>query len=360
MKRVLTVVVAFLPLAAMWAMSAPSFADGQTHKLRLALYIPDTPGPDPDSIKWWLSEVEKRSQGRIKISSFWGGGLLKASEIISGVQSGVVDMGFTSWGYFPDEYLVLLPGGGPNKFHYESAPAILQAWLQLYEEFPQYPEAFNGKNQKLLFHVAFASNELVARKPIESLADLKGMKSRAGGKYEPKIMEAAGCVSVRTSITEAYDALQKGLIDVCLTSFPFVKQYKFHEIAKYVSIFDAGPTDAVAAFTINKNSWDKLPKDLQDVLTQVSTEHFKVWAKMHYDYMAKAEQFMRSQGMTISTFPRADREKWRTSPAVTELTEQYIAALKAKGLPGKQINDRFLALEETMEAKYGPKGTAWK
>jgi len=359
MKRSIVIFAAFFTVLAVCSLAVPSFA-AETHKMKFALYIPDTPGPDRDSIKWWLSEVDKRSQGRIKITSYWGGGLLKGKEIISGVKSHVVDLGFTSWGFFPDEYLVLLPAGGPNKFHYESAPAILQAWLQLYKEFPQYPAVFKAKNQKLLFHVAFASNELVSRKPIHSLADLKGMKSRAGGKFEPKIMEAAGCASVRTRIAGAYDALQKGMIDVCLTSYPNVKQYKFYEIAKYVSILGAGPADAITACTMNLDSWDKLPRDLQDVLTQVSADHFNAWAKMHYDFMDKADEFMKSQGLTITTFPKADREKWRTSPAVTRLTTDFIAALEAKGHPGKQINDRFLALEDEMEAKYGPNGTAWK
>lgn len=359
MKRSIVIFAAFFTLLAVCSLTVPSFA-AETHKMKFALYMPDTPGPDRDSIKWWLNEVDKRSQGRIKITNFWAGGLLKGNEIISGVKSHVVDLGFTSWGFFPDEYLVLLPAGGPNKFHYESAPAILQAWLQLYKEFPQYPAVFKDKNQKLLFHVSFASNELVSRKPINSLADLQGMKSRAGGKFEPKIMEAAGCASVRTRIAEAYDALQKGMIDVCLTSYPLVKQYKFYEIAKHVSVLGAGPTDAVAACTMNLDSWNKLPKDLQDVLTQVSADHFKVWAKMHYDFMDEAGEFMKSQGITITTFPKADREKWRTSPAVTKLTTDFISALEAKGFPGQQINDRFLALEEEMEVKYGPNGTAWK
>ncbi len=341
-------------------MAAPPEGSAKTHKLRLALYMPDTPGPDRDSIKWWLSEIDKRSQGRLKIRAFWSGGLLKGNEIISGVKDGVVDMGFTSWGFFPDEYLLLLPAGGPNKFHYQSAPAILQAWLQLYTEFPQYPAVFKDKNQKLLFHVAFASNELVSRQPINSLEDLKGMKSRAGGKFEPKIMEAAGCASVRTRIGEAYDALQKGMIDVCLTSFPLVKQYRFYEIAQHVSKLGAGPTDALAALTMNLDSWNKLPEDLQQIISQVSQEHFKVWAKLHYDFMDEAAKFMESKGMTITTFPEAERDKWRNSAAVRKLTEDYIAALEAKGLPGKQINERFLALEEEMEAKYGPDGSEWK
>lgn len=360
MKRIWIMAASMLVVVCFWTLLAPSDALAKTHKLRLALYMPDTPGPDRDSIKWWLSEIDKRSQGRLKIQSFWGGGLLKGNEIISGVQAGVVDMGFTSWGFFPDEYLVLLPAGGPNKFHYQSAPAILQAWMQLYREFPQYPEVFEGKNQKLLFHVAFASNELVSRQPINSLKDLKGLKSRAGGKFEPKIMEAAGCASVRTRIGEAYDALHKGVIDVCLTSVPLVKQYRFHEIAKHISILGAGPTDAIAALTMNSNSWNKLPKDLQEVVSQVSQEHFTVWSKLHYDFMDEAAKFMQSQGMTITTFPKAEREKWFNSPAVKKLTDDYIATLEAKGLPGRQINERFLSLEDEMEAKYGPNGTAWK
>ena len=67
----------------------------QTHKLRLALYLPETPRPARDSSKWWLTEIAKRSRGTLQITGFRGEGLLKGSEIISGVQTGVTDMGFT-------------------------------------------------------------------------------------------------------------------------------------------------------------------------------------------------------------------------------------------------------------------------
>src|SRR5262245_29971631 len=60
--------------------------------------------------KWWASEVEKRTGGKLKVQIFWLESLVKWKDALPGIQSGVADLAWVSSTYFPSQfprYLVL-------------------------------------------------------------------------------------------------------------------------------------------------------------------------------------------------------------------------------------------------------------
>jgi TRAP-type C4-dicarboxylate transport system substrate-binding protein len=323
--------------------------------LKMALYLPDTPGSDRDSMKWWINEVEKRTQGKVQITSYWGGALAKTMELLEVVRAGTVDMSWMIASYFPAEFPIITVGGGPAKFKYSHAPAAVRAWLQLYKEFPEFEAEFTAQNIKLITQVGIASPHLVSNKPIRNLADMKGLKVRSGGKYVPKIMAAAGCVPVSMPVIEAYDALKKNLIDMTSVGFDLIKRYRLYEVCQYISTIDMGAVASVNGLTINLNVWNKLPKDVQRVMLDVGEEFYDVWAKKHYEEMDGIEKFLKVQGMKIIEFPPAEREKWSKLPGVIKVTDDWIAERERKGLPGRKVVERWVELEPEMEARYGPK-----
>jgi TRAP-type C4-dicarboxylate transport system substrate-binding protein len=62
-------------------------------------------GSNADAIKWWVSEVEKRTQGAVTIKVYWAGTLAKTGEIPEAVRKGTADIGDTVWGTaFPEQF----------------------------------------------------------------------------------------------------------------------------------------------------------------------------------------------------------------------------------------------------------------
>jgi len=57
-----------------------------------------------DGIKWFHSEVEKRSNGEISIDPQWGGALFKAPAARQSVADGIADMGVLIGAYTPTQY----------------------------------------------------------------------------------------------------------------------------------------------------------------------------------------------------------------------------------------------------------------
>jgi TRAP-type C4-dicarboxylate transport system substrate-binding protein len=324
-------------------------------ELRVALIEPDIPSSTGDSYKWWMNEVEKRTQGKVSFTCHWGGSLASSGEMLDAVRMGQVDIGQTDYARFAAEFPLTTIGAGPYQFHYPHAPAALGAWWQLYEEFPEFEAEFTAQNAKMLFHVAFSNLQLFSNKPVRNLADLKGLKARDSGKYNPKIFEAVGCVIVATPAPEMADALQKGLIDLTSIGFESAKLFGLHEMIDYVIFIDQGSVASLGAFLINLNTWNELPQDVQQVMLDVSGDFRQAWAEKHYEEQATLASFFKEQGVEFIEFPAADREQWLNLPVTSEVVEEWIAEVEAKGLPGRAIMERWIELEAEMEASYGPK-----
>ena len=82
--------------------SVPAAFAAETITLRFATYQPPT-GIEGEAPKWLMEEITKRTNGQVKFEQYFGGSLLKAREILSGVQSGTADMGFVFTAYYPKE-----------------------------------------------------------------------------------------------------------------------------------------------------------------------------------------------------------------------------------------------------------------
>ncbi|MBW2410175.1 MAG: C4-dicarboxylate ABC transporter substrate-binding protein, partial [Deltaproteobacteria bacterium] len=137
----------------------------------------------------WCKEVEKRSDGKVKITYYPGGTLLKGPKIFSGVLDGIADMGNSVLGYsrgvFPSMEAIDLPMGYPN------AIVATKVINDFYNKFKPKPLS---KVKVMYFH-AHGPGILHSKKPVRKLEDIKGMKVRSYG-FNAKMTSALGAVPV--------------------------------------------------------------------------------------------------------------------------------------------------------------------
>jgi TRAP-type C4-dicarboxylate transport system substrate-binding protein len=104
-----------------------------------------------------------------------------------------------------------------------------------------------------------------------NLSDFKGMRVRAGGGVG-KAMEKLGAIRQTVPASEVYTLISRGAVDA--VSFPFTYAhgaYKIHEVAEwYTANLSPGTSDC--PYAINKKSYDKLPKQYQDLLAKLRPE----------------------------------------------------------------------------------------
>ena len=278
----------------------------------------------------WCKEVEKRTNGRVKITYYPGQTLLKGAKIFSGVEDGIADVGTSVLGYsrgvFPAMEAIDLPMGYPNG---TVATLVIN---DFYEKFK--PKSFS-KVEPMYFH-AHGPGVLHSKKPVHNLEDLKGMKVRSYG-FNAEMVKALGGVPVSMTQADVYEALQKGVADATVAPSEVLKGWKQAEVIKATTLCTGIGYTAGFFVVMNKEKWDSLPKDIQEIIRDVNKEwvakYGEAWSKSDADGLA----FSKSLGNEIIELSPEESARW--VKAVQPVIEDYVKDKTAKGLPAQEYVD---------------------
>lgn len=277
----------------------------------------------------FCQEIERRSNGRVKITYYPGGTLTPAAQIYDGVVQGISDIGMSvlsyTMGRFPASELVDMPHGYPNGW---VATMVANDFYQRFK-----PAEFDDVHV-LYFHAHGPGVVLTTSKPVRKMEDLQGLVIRSTG-VGAKIIEALGARGYGASQGEAYELMAKGTIDGSLTPREVLKGWNQAEVVRYVTgCYDIGYT-ADMFVVMNKDKWNSLPKDIQQIFTEVSQEwiekHGMVWT--YYDRKG-IDYFLTFEGRELIELPPEEMARW--VEATRPLIERYIEEKSAMGLPAAE------------------------
>lgn len=292
----------------------------------------------------FCEQVNERTDGRVEITYYPGGSLSPAPEVYDGVVSGVSDLGMSCCAYtmgrFPASQLVDMPHGYPNGW---VATRVANGF---YQEFQ--PEEFDDVHV-LYFHAHGPGVLFTTEKPVRELEDLQGLVIRSTG-VGAKIVEALGAEGYGASQGEAYELMSKGTIDGSFTPREVLKGWNQAEVVKYVTgCYDVGNTTNMFV-VMNKEVWQGLPADVQDVFTELSQEwmdkHGKVWT--YYDRVGM-EYFLSFEGRELIELSESEMGRW--VEAVEPLIDSYIEEKSAMGLPAGEFQQYLESRTEHWRAE---------
>ena len=308
---------------------APAKAPEKTIELNYSIFFPPTHVQCIEAQNW-ADEIAKRTNGRVKITIFPGGSLTQAPQCYEGVVNGISDLGMSCFAYTRGRFPLLegldLPLGYPNGL---TASRIATALAFKYK-----PAEVNDVH--LLYIHAHGPGILATKKPVNNLAELKGMKIRATG-LSAKIVSSLGATPVAMSQPETYEALQKGVVEGTLCPIETLKGWKQGEVIDSVTDSSIIGYTTAMFVAMNKQKWESLPADIQKIFTDVSKE----WVNKHGNAWNQADEdgkkFVESLNHKIIPLAADEQMKWKQ--AVQPVIDEYVAAAKAKNLPG----EKFLA-----------------
>jgi TRAP-type transport system periplasmic protein len=308
-------------------MGFTAHAQEKVISLRMADFNPSTTLLG-QTLQAWAKEVEKRTNGRVKITIYPGGTLIPVTQMYDGVTKELADIGHGIFSYikgrFPLTEVIDLPLGYKDA----SIPTkLINAYSKQFK-----PKELD--DVKVLFLHAHGPGALATKKPIVKLDQLKGMKIRAHN-VSAKIVSALGGAPVGLPITETYDALSKGVVDGVMNEKGGVYNWKLGEVVSYVLETPALAYSTAFYTVMNKDKWNSLPKDIQAIIDQVSQEWVEKMAKMwiEWDNMGLTE--LQKKGIKFVTLPKDESDRWseKTKPVIDDWTK----VAKAKGLPGDEV-----------------------
>ncbi|HML74080.1 MAG TPA: TRAP transporter substrate-binding protein [Anaerohalosphaeraceae bacterium] len=278
----------------------------------------------------WAKEIETRTQGKVKITIFSAGSLTKAPQCYEGVVSGISDIGMSCFAYTRGRFPLLegldLPLGYPNGM---AASTIATELAMKYQ-----PQEIADTH---LFYIhAHGPGILASKKPVAKLEDLKGLKVRATG-LATKIVECLGGNPVGMSQPETYEALQKGVVEATLCPVETLKGWKQGEVISSVTDSSVIGYTTAMFVVMNKQKWEQLPADIQQVFTDVSKE----WVAKHGQAWDEADkegwEFIKGLNKQVLTLDDAEKQKW--VDAVKPVLDNYVTEAQGKNLPGKEFLD---------------------
>jgi TRAP-type C4-dicarboxylate transport system substrate-binding protein len=289
----------------------------------------------------FLQELEKRSNGRVKINYSWNGALGAPREYTDMLFAGVYDIGLISLGLagglFPMQEMCNLP------WSWTSSVPGTKSLMKVYKE-GYYEKDLANAQVKIIYTAAPPNDPLIfATKNVKTLADLNNLKIKVSQGVMGDRIKAAGAVPVSMMSAETYLGLQKGIVDGGVMAWEGQTGQKLYEVTKYA--LEPGFGSINFQLAINKGTWNKLPTDIQTIINNMADEYSLILANEFDRQIKEGRDAFIAHGGQINTWSAADLTS--LSNAWQPLWDKWIADREAKGLPAKKaVETMYNSLKE--------------
>jgi TRAP-type C4-dicarboxylate transport system substrate-binding protein len=290
----------------------------------------------------WCKEVEIRTNGRVKIKYYPGATLAKPEEIYDGVVKGRFDIGFSMLAYSPGRFPVMgvvdLPLG------YTSGKVATAVANEVYRLFK--PKELTD-TEVMYLHALGPGLILTRGKEVRRLEDMKGLKIRVPGITSSLLIKTLGGVPIAKPITEYIKLAKSGQVNGASHPFEADKGFNLAEVEKYATASYAIAYTSTFFVVMNKDKWNSLPKDVQDIIRVINNE----WIPQHGEAWDTSDKegmlFFLNQGGQIIGLDSQEAARWKRAAA--PVIEDYVRILDEKGLHGRRTVDYTIAILNSMQ-----------
>jgi len=282
----------------------------------------------------FAQRVKQMSGGRLSIQVYAGGELVPPLGVFDAVSQGTVEMGHSAAYYWA--------GKAPELQFFTTAPfgftaQQINSWfyhgggIELMHEMyrPFNILTFPGTNTGVQMGGWF-------NKEINSMADYQGLKMRIPG-LGGKVVAKAGGNVVLMPAGELYTALERGTIDALEWVGPYHDlKLGFYRAAKYYYYPGWHEPGTVLEVMINTQAWEKLPKDLQAIVTAAAAEsNVRGLAEFDAKNGAALDELTTKYKVELKKFPD------EVMKGLHKLAKEALEEEAAKSPKVKKVHDAF-------------------
>lgn len=259
-------------------------------------------------------------------------------ELLDGVRTGAADMAAITPNFnsFDEPKL----GAVEIPFLFNNLDAHRYAVPQLE---PLYAEILENQfNQKLLCLHNYTGMALIANRPVHTLDDWDGLLVQAISPVIASTVEALGGSAVTgVPYTDSYSMLEKGTVDAVITAPAAMRVFALPDVADYMTA--AYMTPAIHGFSINLNTWNNLPANIQDILLEEAKKYSDMIDQWVADEWITDHESIADAGVEIYYPPQSEIEIWKAAcqSVIDDLLAQYGA-----------FGDQIMAIADEANALY--------
>ncbi len=254
-----------------------------------------------DGFKHFIDLVNERAKGQLEVQLKGGPEVVSVKESIGAVGKGMIDINHNNNTQFPistvAEYATSFGVGFKvwedkdflaiqDKFYREKANAVI----------------LGAAPNVALFYMG-------TKKPVAKLDDVKGLRIRVHGGLSNVVVAGLGAAPSTIAAAEVYPALERGTVDGAMRPLQSVVDDKLYEVIP--NIISQPLFSGNALFLMNQDAWNKLPPNLQKVLTDAAIETHR-WGETYYgDLESKAVKTLTDKGVKFNTLSPEEYARWR-------------------------------------------------
>lgn len=272
--------------------------------------------------------VSKATNGRVSVTV--SDSLVSPAQIASAVRDGRLPMSAALHTYLaadePRMGIFNLPGLIESIEDYQKvrnafwAKDVAQIWKEKW-------------NAIMLAEGAWCPTRLFSRTPIQKLEDFQNKRIRVHNPQTAAQMNAIGAKPTPLAVTEFMPALERGVIDGIFTSTCVGGAMELWRVAKYVQDWGIGPITGWAIL-MNEDEWNRLPADIRDQMRKAMADLEKDAFGQYNDFVQKALDNMKKQGVEPWTAPASERARINQSQYTKAAFDSWLARAKEVGFDG--------------------------
>ena len=288
--------------------------------------------------------LDQKTNGEFTLNISYGG-LSKNKENLDGISIGAFEMAQFCAGYHADKNRVVtvleLPFLGVENLAQEVAvSAAVYAHPAATEEMAQW-------NAKLLMTSPMPQYNLVGTgEPRTTLSDFEGMRVRATGGLG-KAFAAAGSVPTSVTATEAYQAMESGVVDtVAFAQHAHLSFGTINQADWWTANLNPGTVNCPVV--VNIDAYESLSDAHREALDGSVQESLDHYVANYGELLAKWDSVLAEKGVTKVEISADVIDAFRAK-AADPIRDAWIADMEAQGLPGQELYD--LVMSTLAEAK---------
>ena len=278
--------------------------------------------------------VSEKTGGEFTLNISYGG-LSKNRENLDGISIGAFEMAQFCAGYHRDKNRVItvleLPFLGVSNLEEEVAvSSAVYAHPAATEEMAQW-------NAKLLMTSPMPQYNLVGTgEPRTTLADMKEMRVRATGGLG-QAFKAVGAVPTSVTATEAYQAMEGGVVDtVAFAQHAHLSFGTINQADWWTANLNPGTVNCPVV--VNIDAYDDLSDEHRAALDSSVSEALDHYLANYAELLERWDSVLEEKGVTKVELDEAVIAEFRAT-AADPIREAWIADMEAQGIPGQELFD---------------------
>ena len=213
----------------------------------------------------FFERVTTETDGALTFNVFTDGTVAGGRTTLPAIRDGVADMGLLATSYHPGELRTaawlseasilvrdaLVGAGAYNEMIFLNCDACMAEMAE--------------QNIVPIAYHATPPYEMMCNRPLESAADMQGLRVRTIGSWASWV-DAAGGVAVNMTVPEAYEGLERGQLDCVAGSPAWLIQMSLYDVVTHVSTMGIGTFAGGIPINMNADTWAELTPEQQQVL----------------------------------------------------------------------------------------------